>query len=134
MELSKEQKEKAAKIMADLPEDERKLIEKHLKGSGSRARRKAEDELLGKYPHLIKGTLRFNDKTNKQEGEIKCQHPGCDKTRIVATSDMHQVSMCEDHKKEQAKVRKAERDARVEAILKEKGISLDELKGKTKKS
>lgn len=109
-------KEQLAKVMQDLSPADRKILEAHLKGGG-RSRRMSEEEILLKRKHAIKGTLRFNDKTNKQEMDFQCQHPGCETIETVATSDLFQVNMCEEHKKEQAKAKKAERDAKVKAIL-----------------
>lgn len=117
---------RAQQILGELSEDDRKLIERHLKGS--KGNRKSEAELLEKYPHAIKGTLRFNETTKKQEMDARCQHPGCETVFTKATSDLWQVNMCDDHKKEQAKAKKAAADARVAAILKEKGIDIAELK------
>lgn len=109
-------KEQIAAIMGELKPEDRKILEQHLKGGG-RARRTGEAELLKKYPHMIEGSLVFNDKTNKQEVTITCTHPGCEATRKVATSDLFQVTMCDEHKKEQAKAKKAAKDARIKEIL-----------------
>lgn len=109
-------KEQLAKIMGELSPADRKILEQHLKGGG-KSRRTDEATLLKKYPHMIEGSLRMNDKANKQEVDITCQHPGCEDTRTVATSDLFQVSMCTEHSKEQAKARKEAKAARVKEIL-----------------
>ncbi len=109
-------KEQLAKIMGELSPADRKILEQHLKGGG-KSRRTGEDVLLKKYPHMVEGTLRMNEKSNKQECEIACQHPGCEEQRTVATSDLFQVSMCTEHSKEQAKARKEAKAARVKEIL-----------------
>jgi hypothetical protein len=111
-------KEQLAAIMGELSPADRKILEAHMKGGG-RARRTGEAVLLDKYPHMVEGSLVFNEKTNKQEVTIQCTHPGCETERKVATSDLFQVNMCDDHRKEQAKAKKAARDARVKAILAE---------------
>lgn len=110
-------KEQVDAIMGELSPADRKILEAHLKGNGGRARRTDEAALLKKYPHMRENTLRFNEKTNKQEVDIDCQHPGCEEIRTVYTSDLFQVNMCEEHRKEQAKAKKAARDARVKEIL-----------------
>jgi len=71
-----------------------KLDEKELKA--------AEKDLKAKYPQIIVGTLKNAEAVegphaNKRTVEIKCAHKGCDATRRVATSDLKQVTMCEEH-------------------------------------
>jgi hypothetical protein len=47
---------------------------------------------------------------------VACQHEGCDATRLVRTSDLFQVRLCEAHTKAQrAERRKATRKAKKEA-------------------
>ena len=113
---AKPSKEQLTRIMGELSPEDKKILEAHMKG-GSRARRTEEAELLKKYPHMVEGTLRMNEERNKQEAEIECTHPGCEKRRVVFTSDLFQVNMCDDHRKEQAKAKKAAKDARIKAIL-----------------
>lgn len=118
---------RAQEILGELSAEDRKLIERHLKGS--KGNRKSPTEIEEKYPHVVKGTVRYNETAKKQEADIKCQHPGCEaKPFTKFTSDLWQVNMCDEHKKEQAKAKKAAADARVAAILAEKGISVDDLK------
>ena len=81
-------------------------IEAALKAN--RSRRIEATELEGKYPHMIKGSLGFDEVAEKQTARITCTHPGCDNERTVFTSDLFQVKVCEDHKKAQrAQARKA---------------------------
>lgn len=96
--------------------EDRKILEKALKGGG-KAKRKGEEHFLAKGPHVIPGTLDYDADARKQFMMIECQHPGCDKQRRVYTSDLHQVSMCTDHAAEQAKARKKAEQERVKAIL-----------------
>ena len=58
--------------------------------------RSKEDRLLNKYPHMKKGTLRFDEKATKQTCTITCtlKLEGCKKTRDVYTSDLWQVKAC----------------------------------------
>lgn len=116
MEKANPTKAQLDKVMGELNEEDRKIIEQHLKGGG-RARRTDEAELLKKYPHMIEGSLRFNKERNKQEVDITCSHPGCDTKRTVFTSDLFQVTMCEDHKKEAAKAKREAKNARIKEIL-----------------
>jgi hypothetical protein len=102
-------------IMGDLNPADRKILEAHMKGSKSR--RVSETELRAKYPHVVEGSLDFDSVTNKQFVQIECTHPGCGAQRRTFTSDLFQVTMCDDHRKEQAKARKAAKDARIKEIL-----------------
>ena len=86
--------------------DKAKLAKLVAKGGG--AKRTTETELRAKYPHVIEGTLEYDAQRNKQSVLIQCSHPGCEEQRRVFTSDLFQVSMCEEHKKE---AKKAKRDA-----------------------
>lgn len=104
------------KIMGELSDEDKKILEAHLKG-GSRARRTDEAELLKKYPHMVEGSLRFNAKMNKQEVDITCSHPGCGQGRTVFTSDLFQVSMCDEHRKEAAKAKREAKNARIKDLL-----------------
>lgn len=61
-----------------------------------------EAELIKQYPQIQKGTLKFNVDgvhKNKLTVVIRCSHPGCNEKREIATSDLHQVTMCEEHTK-----------------------------------
>lgn len=112
---------KIEKVLGDIPAEDRKVLESFMKGN--KARRTDAATLQGKYPHMVEGSLGFDSVANKQFVMITCTHPGCEKQRRVYTSDLHQVSMCEDHKAEQVKARKATRDAKVAEILKREGIT-----------
>jgi hypothetical protein len=77
-------------------------------GNGRRMDAKA---LKAKYPHLVNGTLEFDETLGKQTVEIKCAGGATTKTcknprRRVATSDLFQVTRCEEHTLE---VRRANR-------------------------
>ena len=117
---------RANEILGELSPEDRKLIERHLKGS--KGNRKSASEIEAKYPHAVPNTLRFNEVAKKQECDVRCQHPGCDVVFVKFTSDLWQVNMCDEHKKEQAKAKKAAADARVAKILAEKGINIEDLK------
>lgn len=58
----------------------------------------AEKDLRKKYKQIVPGTLRNVSKgaahNGKRTVEIKCATKGCNKTRRVATSDLHQVRHC----------------------------------------
>ncbi len=103
------------KVMGELSAEDRKILEQHLKGGKSR--RVSEDTLRAKYPHVVEGSLDFDAERNKQFVLISCTHDGCDQTRRTFTSDLFQVSMCDEHRKEQAKARKDAKAARVKEIL-----------------
>ncbi len=68
-------------------------------------RRSSPDEiaLRKKYPHIVPGTLSdvVTDKKSsyfhKRTIKIQCTFPGCKETRVIATSDLAQVRMCEEH-------------------------------------
>jgi len=62
----------------------------------------AEAALCSKYPNIILGSLR---EVSAREGkfhmkrsvQIECAFSGCATTRRIATSDLAQVSLCEEH-------------------------------------
>lgn len=108
-------KEQVAKIMVNLNDADRKILEAHLKGSKSR--RVDEVTLLGKYPQVVKGSLSFDASVNKQFVFIRCAQPGCSETRRTFTSDLFQVTMCDGHRKEQAKAKAAVKAARIKELL-----------------
>lgn len=106
-------------IRAALPADKQAQLDKLIKSSESKSRRKTEDEIRKEYPQVVEGSLRWNESAGKQEVEITCMHDGCDEPRTVFTSDLFQVRMCNEHRKEQRaearKARVAERDKLIEA-------------------
>lgn len=69
------------------------LDEKELKES--------ELELRKEYPKIVKGSLTNIDQDKdsphyqKRTVEIVCAKRGCQEVRRIATSDLHQVRMCE---------------------------------------
>lgn len=68
-----------------------------------------EAELREKHSHIVKGSLKFNidgPHTNKMTVVIKCTHAGCQETREIATSDLHQVTMCPEHTREARNARR----------------------------
>jgi len=68
-----------------------------------------------RYPHVVLGSLR---EVSAREGkfhmkrsvQIKCTFPGCETLRRIATSDLAQVTLCEEHTR-QARLRRR-REAR----------------------
>ena len=85
--------------------------------------RTAEAELKKKYPHIVKGTLRNAENggphNQKRTVEIKCSKPGCQVTRRVATSDLAQVTMCEEHTR-QARLERRRAARKAKATAKKK--------------
>jgi hypothetical protein len=85
----------AAAKRAPVSRPRKRLDEDGLKGQ--------EGVLRKKYRHIVKGTLRNASKNkedrhyNKRTVEITCTKRGCKATRRIATSDLAQVSMCEEH-------------------------------------
>lgn len=79
----------------------------------------AEADLRKKYPRVIKGTLRDVGQDpnkdprwkHKRTVEIRCAKRGCQETRRVATSDLHQVTLCEEHTAEARKERRKKQQA-----------------------
>ena len=67
--------------------------EKKAKG----ANRMTIEELTEDYPShtFVPGSLSFLESENKQAVKIVCATEGCERTRQVRTSDLHQVSFCE---------------------------------------
>lgn len=58
-----------------------------------------EKEIRKKYRRVEEGSIRKETEgkfANKITVVIRCKHHGCDRTRRVATSDLHQVEMCEE--------------------------------------
>ena len=86
-----------------------------------KALRAEERELKKKYPLIVQGTLRNVGEDpdqkpiwkTKRTVVIRCSVKGCKNRRRVATSDLHQVTMCEDCTQKHRLQRK--RDARAEA-------------------
>jgi hypothetical protein len=86
--------------------------------------RAAEKVLKAKYPDIVKDTLKNAEAgtgphANKRTVEIKCAHKGCNVTRRVATSDLAQVTMCEEHTR-QARLERRREARKVRAAAKPK--------------
>jgi len=80
-------------------------------GKKREAGRLTQEHISAKYPHVIPGSLRYDEVSRKQQVEIHCVEEGCEETRIVFTSDLFQVSRCHDHVKAARKARAKERRA-----------------------
>jgi len=107
-------------ILAALSPEDRAKLEASLKSGAAKSRRKTEDEIRKEYPHVVEGSMTWNEGAGKQQVKITCAHDGCEEQREVFTSDLFQVRMCSTHRKEQrAEARKA-RQAEQKALI-EKG-------------
>lgn len=89
-----------------------------------------ETELRKKYPRIVVGSIRDIETKkgaphyNKMTVEITCAKRGCNEVRRIATSDLHQVTMCEEHTLEQRRAnRRAARLAAKKANTKKKAPS-----------
>lgn len=81
-----------------------------------KSRRTSPSEVEAKYPHVIKGTVRFDASANKQKATITCSMDGCSTKRDVFTSDLFQVRVCEEHKKAERKEARDAQKALLEAF------------------
>jgi len=97
--------DKTKKKELTLADREKAIIAKY--GPGTKFNRK-----------LVKGSLHFDNSRQKFTIELICSFHGCGERRRVATSDLHQVSMCEEHTKETRNMARAA--ARVKAAKKAK--------------
>lgn len=71
-----------------------------------------EKEIRKAYKNVIAGSIRKEVDglhANKLTVEIECSKRGCKNTRRVATSDLHQVHLCDDCTKEARAKRRKER-------------------------
>ena len=94
----------------DLPAEAQERIKAAARGRKSR--RLGSEAIEAKYTHVVPGTLSYDAEAGKQVVMISCQHEGCDATRRTFTSDLFQVSRCDEHKKEaRREARKARREA-----------------------
>ena len=59
--------------------------------------RMTEEEIRAKYPHVVKGSLRFDGKAKKSKITIQCLVKGCGRTRRCYTSDLFQIRDCGEH-------------------------------------
>jgi len=104
--MSGNEKELLDQELSKLDPAIRKQVEKAM-SKGGKSRRASEDDILGKYPHVIAGTLAWDDKANKQFVLISCQYDGCDSQRKTFTSDLFQINTCDEHREA---ARKAKRE------------------------
>lgn len=95
-ETKKEKKHnKGEKTMKTKKEKKQnKKATKTAKPRVKKAKRLTEQQLKTKYPHVVLGTLQFDEKEQRNRVKIACQQKGCKKTRTVATSDLFQVRFC----------------------------------------
>jgi hypothetical protein len=70
-------------------------------------------ENLSKYPHAKADTLAFDAASNKYSVEITCEECGAEGRRVF-TSDLFQVTTCEDCAKKAKAARKAAKKAEIE--------------------
>ena len=81
----------------------------------AKTNRMTEEEILQDYPHAKVGTLCFLGTEQKQAVKIVCTEDGCDRERLVRTSDLWQVSRCDactrKARRVRAKARRAEKKA-----------------------
>lgn len=98
MAKSKKMQEKLIRerVRARLQGKKSKATEKTATVAKTKRGRMTEEQLIAKYPHLVKGSLAFNAESGKQTGKIRCQASGCKQTRTVFTSDLFQILYCED--------------------------------------
>jgi hypothetical protein len=59
--------------------------------------RMTEEEIRAKYPHVVKGSLRFDSKAKKSKITLRCPVKGCGRTRRCYTSDLFQIKQCGEH-------------------------------------
>jgi hypothetical protein len=59
--------------------------------------RMTEEEIQAKYPHVVKGSLRFDGKAKKSKITIRCPVKRCGRTRRCYTSDLFQIKHCGVH-------------------------------------
>ena len=114
----------------NLSEAQKKALKSAIKSEG-RSRRMSVTEIEAKYPHVIKGSLRFDAVRNKQQVTITCSDPsgkGCEATREVYTSDLFQVDSCEGCK---SASRKKARDEQKQLLADFKAKQAEASKTKT---
>ena len=80
-----------------------------------KSKRLTEEQLAAKYPHLIPGSLSWDEGNRKQTCRAKCTVCGAEFT--VYTSDLFQVNMCETHRAEARKAKAAEKRAAAKAAV-----------------
>lgn len=105
-------------ILASMSPDDRAKVETAMKKVASK--RKTEAEVRKDYPHVIEGSMGFDEKAQKQTVKITCTVDGCSEIREVFTSDLFQVRVCMGHRKEQKSLARKARRAEEKALI-EKG-------------
>lgn len=80
------------------------------------AKLKAVLDNLGKYPHAIKDSLRYDASARKFQVRITCVECG-DTNRWVYTSDLFQVSTCKVCADKAKAAKRASKQARINAAL-----------------
>ena len=78
-----------------------------------KAGRLTEGYLRSQYPHVVEGSLRWNDLAGKQMVTISCVD--CGEERDVFTSDLFQISRCTACTKTARKAAKAAQKAAAKA-------------------
>jgi hypothetical protein len=66
---------------------------------------------------VVDGTLKYNEEHRKQQVSIRCSISGCNETREVFTSDIHQIRVCMSHRKEQKKASRAAKAAEKKELI-----------------
>ena len=80
-----------------------------------KAGRLTEAWLRSEYPHVVEGSLSYDSAADKQRVKILCVD--CGEEREVYSSDLFQISRCEECTKIARKARKAEKKAEAKAAL-----------------
>jgi len=69
------------------------------------------EEICADYPNhnIVPGSLTFLEAENKQAVRIVCSTEGCEGTRTIRTSDLHQTNVCEACQRKARRERARER-------------------------
>jgi hypothetical protein len=81
------------------------------------------EEIQEDYPNhvFVPGSLTFLETESKQAVRIVCSVEGCERTRLLRTSDLHQQDKCEAcHRKAKRERQREKRRAKREEENKEK--------------
>lgn len=95
-------------------------IKQARKGNAQADMSKREQNLKAKYPHIILGTLRYDEGVHKYSVEAKL---ACGHTDRLYTSDLFQVKACKACKKAKGAAKLAELKARTKDAAPAKGAS-----------
>jgi hypothetical protein len=98
--------------MEQIPEAVLERAKKLLAKDEEKAAKRQEN--LTKYPHAKAETLQFDSASNKYSVEITCTECGAEGRRVF-TSDLFQVTTCEECAKKAKASRKAAKKAEIEA-------------------